>query len=266
MATTRTALVTGAGTGIGAAVARRLAADGFSLVLSGRRPEPLAATAETVRGLGAGVVVVAGDAATTAGAQAAVEGARATFGGLDLLVYNAGISRGGTALEQTPEGWDEVLRVNVTGAFLTARVALPDLLERRGAIVTVASSSALRASAASVAYCSSKAALLMLTRCLALDHGPAGLRANCVCPGWVETEMADRSMDALGEALGVDRAGAYAAATASVPARRAATPDEVAEVVAWLAGPGSSYVNGVAVPVDGGAAVVDVATTAFGPN
>jgi NAD(P)-dependent dehydrogenase (short-subunit alcohol dehydrogenase family) len=105
----------------------------------------------------------------------------------------------------------------------------------------------------------------MLTQCIALDHGPQGVRANCVCPGWIRTEMGDRAMDELAGLRATDRESAYDLATAPVPARRPGEPAEAADVVAWLAGPQSTYVNGAVVTVDGGSAVVDAASLAFGP-
>jgi meso-butanediol dehydrogenase/(S,S)-butanediol dehydrogenase/diacetyl reductase len=252
----RVALVTGGGTGIGAAVARRLAADGYAVAVTGRRPGPIEEVAREINGL-----AVAADTGFPADAERAVAETVARFDGLDALVLNAGVGGEGSLLDLEPETFGAVLQTNVTGAFLMARAAIPHLLERRGAIVSVASVSALRAAPASLAYCSSKAALAMLTQCIALDHGPAGVRANCICPGWVRTPMADGEMDSLGHD---SREEAYAAATRDVPLRRASSPEEIAGSVAWLLSEGASYVNGAVIPIDGGVTIVDVGTLAFG--
>lgn len=256
---TRVALVTGGGTGIGAAVARRLAADGYAVAVTGRRPEPIQEVAREIEGL-----AVTADTGVALDAERAVAETVKRYGGLDALVLNAGVGGEGSLLDLDPESFDRVYRVNVTGAFLMARAAISQLLERRGAIVTVASVAGLRAGPANLAYCSSKAALAMLTQCIALDHGPAGVRANCVCPGWVRTPMADREMDSLAEALEASREDAYAEVTAEVPLRRPSSPGEIAGTVAWLLSVDASYVNGAVIPVDGGHTIVDVGTIAFG--
>jgi NAD(P)-dependent dehydrogenase (short-subunit alcohol dehydrogenase family) len=196
-----------------------------------------------------------------ADAERAVHVAAEAFEGLDLLVNNAGIGVEGTALELGPEEWDTVLRTNLTGAFLMARAALPHLEARRGSIVNVSSTSGFLAGPGWAAYCTSKAGLVMLTRSLANDFGPAGVRSNCVCPGWVRTPMGDEDMDAVARVHGTDREGAYRLVHKDVPLRRPAEPDEVAAAVAFLAGPDAAYVNGVALPVDGGAGVVDPTAT-----
>ena len=253
---TRVALVTGGGTGIGAAVARRLSLDGYEVAVTGRRAGPIEEVAAEVDGL-----AVVADAGVAGDAMRAVAETVDRFGGLDALVLNAGVGGVGSLLDLGPDVFEEVLRINVTGAFLTARAAIPHLLERRGAIVSIASVSALRAAPESLAYCSSKAALAMLTQCIALDHGSDGVRANCLCPGWVRTPMADSEVDALG----LDsREGAYAVATQDVPLRRPSEPEEIAAAVAWLLSDDASYLNGAVIPVDGGVTIVDVGTLAFG--
>jgi meso-butanediol dehydrogenase/(S,S)-butanediol dehydrogenase/diacetyl reductase len=253
---TRVALVTGGGTGIGAAVARRLAADGYSVAVTGRRSGPIEEIAREIDGL-----AIVSDTGVAADADRAVAETVTRFGSLDALVLNAGIGGEGSLLDLDPAVFERVFATNVTGAFLVARAAISHLLESRGAIVSVSSVAGMRSAPSSLAYCSSKAALTMLTQCIALDHGPAGVRANAVCPGWVRTPMADGEMDALG----LDsREEAYAAATQDVPLRRASSPEEIAGSVAWLLSEDASYVNGAVIPIDGGLTIVDVGTLAFG--
>jgi NAD(P)-dependent dehydrogenase (short-subunit alcohol dehydrogenase family) len=255
---TRAAIVTGGGTGIGAAIARRLAADGFAVCVTGRRREPLdAVAAET------GALAVTADTGDPAGAQAAVDAAKAAFGRLDLLVCNAGIGASGTVEEQTPETWDAVLRTNLTGAFLACRAALPELVQTKGSIVTISSDAGLRAGPRSAAYCSAKAGLIMLTQCIALDYGPVGVRANCICPGWIRTPMADSEMDELGALKETDREGAYALVSSRVPLRRPGDPDEIAAAVAWLASEGAGFTTGAVLAIDGGNSIVDASSAEF---
>jgi len=253
------ALVTGGGTGIGAAIARRLAVDGWSVSVTGRRAGPIEDVATEIGGL-----AIVADTGAEPDAQRAVDETVARFGGLDALVCNAAIGGRGSLRELDPRTWEDVLRTNLSGAFLMARAAIDHLALRRGSIVTVSSAAGLRASADSLAYCSSKAGLAMLTQCIAVDHGPEGVRANCICPGWVRTPMADAEMDELGGLLGTDREGAYQASVVDVPLRRAATPEEIAATVAWLVSEDAGYVNGAVIPVDGGHTPVDVGTIAFG--
>jgi meso-butanediol dehydrogenase / (S,S)-butanediol dehydrogenase / diacetyl reductase len=257
----RTVLVTGGGSGIGAAVAATLTADGLQVCVAGRRREPLE---EVAAATGAHPVSV--DVSEPTGAAAAVEACLTRFGRLDGLVVSSGTGAGGTVLEQTLERWNRVIATNLTGTFLLCQAALEPLIQTRGAIVTVSSLAGLRADPGSAAYCSSKAGMIMLTQCIALDYGPLGVRANCVCPGWIATEMADAAMDELGELRSVDRQSAYELAVADVPARRAGRAQEAAAAVAWLVSPAASYVNGAVLTVDGGAAVVDAGTLAFAPH
>jgi meso-butanediol dehydrogenase / (S,S)-butanediol dehydrogenase / diacetyl reductase len=257
----RAVIVTGGGTGIGAATARVLAAGGDQVAVLGRRPGPLHAVAAQTGALD--LVCDVSDAGQVAASVGAVLD---RFGRLDGLVLNAGIMRSGGLAELTPADWDALLAVNLTGAFLVARAALPHLLESRGAVVSVASSAALRASSGMGGYAVTKAGLTMLTQSLAVDHAHQGLRANVVCPGWTVTEMADEEMAEFGAPRGLAAPEAYDLVTSLVPQRRAASADEVAAVVAWLLSDAASYVNGAVIPVDGAGAAVDVGTLPFDPR
>src|SRR5947209_702747 len=261
----RAALVTGAGTGIGRAVAERFAADGYAVGVAGRRAGPLEQVAAS---LPAGrAVVITGDVGTAEGAKAAVDSVVAAFGGLDVLVCNHGVGDSAPVGDDTPDGWERTMRINLTGPFLLAREALPHLIPRRGCIVNVASTNAWQAGPGWASYCTSKAGLVMLTRCIASDYGPQGVRANTVCPGWVRTPMGDEDMSAVAEAWGTDLEHAYALCTRDSPLRRPADPSEIAGVVRFLAGDDASYVNGIEVAVDGGSMAVDASSTAFhGPD
>jgi meso-butanediol dehydrogenase / (S,S)-butanediol dehydrogenase / diacetyl reductase len=257
-----TVLVTGGGTGIGAAVARALAAAGDQVVICGRRPEPLATVAGET-----GALAVTCDIGDPEAAGSLVERAVAEYGGLDGLVLNAGAMYPGGVAELTAADFAAMVAVNLTGAFAVARAALPHLLAGgRGTVVSVASIAALRAASGMGGYAATKAGLAMLTQSLAVDHAHEGLRANVVCPGWTVTEMADEEMAAFGAERGISAAQAYELVTALVPQRRPASADEVAAVVCWLLSDAASYVNGAVIPVDGSAAAVDVGTIAFDPR
>ena len=253
----KVAIVSGGGTGIGAATARLFAREGARVVVTGRRPGPIGSVAQEIGG-----AAVAGDAADPAHAAHAVAAARA-FGRLDIVVANAGVAFGGAAREITDETWRATMDVNVSGPLFLVRAALPALLEHGGSIVVVSSVSGYVSSAASAAYVTSKTALLGLTRSLAVDYGPHGVRTNAVCPGWVVTPMGDESMDEIAADRGISRAEAYGLATANVPLGRPATAEEIAACCLFLASDESSIVNGAELVADGGQLAVDVAALAF---
>jgi NAD(P)-dependent dehydrogenase (short-subunit alcohol dehydrogenase family) len=262
----RVAVITGAGTGIGAATAARFAAEGAAVVLTGRRPEPLAATeAEVTRHAPADrVLTIPADAAFPADMAGVAREAVSRFGGIDVLVANAGGRGPGTAAEIGEGDWDRALRENLTTCLISAQACLPELVRRRGSVVVVSSIAGLAASGESAGYVSAKHGLIGLARSMTKDFGPRGVRVNTVCPGWVRTPMADVEMDELARLHGLaSRDAAYALASAQVPLRRPAEPAEVAAVIAFLASEHASAVAGAVLTVDGGATAVDLPSIAF---
>jgi meso-butanediol dehydrogenase/(S,S)-butanediol dehydrogenase/diacetyl reductase len=249
----KVAIVSGGGTGIGAATAALFCREGADVTITGRRPEPLEQVAAAT-----GAVAVPGDASSEASVEAAIDATVERFGGLDIVIANAGVGFGGATGEVSDEDWQRTMDVNLTGAMRLVRAALPHLVRRPGAaIVAVASVSGLVSTPRSAAYEASKAGLLALVRSVALDYGPLGVRCNAVCPGWIRTEMGDRAAQEIASERSITLDEAYALLNEPVPLRRAGTPEEVAACCAFLASDDASYVNGAALVVDGGGMVVD---------
>jgi meso-butanediol dehydrogenase / (S,S)-butanediol dehydrogenase / diacetyl reductase len=258
----KVAVISGGGSGIGAATARLFADEGATVVVTGRRPEPLREVADATGGL-----AIAGDAADPAHAEAIVARTVEAFGGVDVVIANAATGDGRSAAKVDDEGWQRVLDVNLTGPLRLARASLPSMIERGGgSIVMVSSVIALAASTDSAAYAASKTALIGLMRSIAVDFGPRGIRANVVCPGWVRTPMGDRAMDQLTGSGTDDRDEGYLLATRFVPLRRAAMPEEIARCCLFLANDESSIVTGAVLVADGGQTAVDLGGIAFGPQ
>lgn len=256
----KVALISGGGTGIGAAVVRRLARDGAKVIIMGRRQAQLEALAGPI---GAGMFV--GDASDPAQAEAAVRQAVERFGGLDVVVANAGGHGFATIAETTDEDWEAARRANLDTAVILLRAAMPELVRRRGAIAVTASIASLAAPASAFGYTVTKHAQIGLVRSIARDFGRQGVRCNAVCPGWVTTEMADGEMDELRARMNLaTREEAYALVTRDVPLGRPAHPDEVAAAIAFLCSAEASMITGAILTVDGGSTIVDVPTLAFG--
>lgn len=255
----KVALITGGGTGIGAATARRFSDAGAAVALTGRRAEPIEAVANEIGG-----IAVSGDVSDPAQCAEAVAQTVGRLGGLDILVANAGIEAVGSIVELDTDEWDRVQRVNVDGVLHASRAAIPAMRERgRGAIVAVSSVAGLSAGPHYAAYVTSKTALLGLVRSMAYDLGPDGIRVNALCPGWVRTEMSEREVQALADEKGVDFDTALAQVTQWLPLHRMADPDEIAGVIEFLASDDASFVTGSVLVADGGGEVVDVGTLAF---
>ena len=257
----RVVVITGGGTGIGAAIAERYAAEGAHVVILGRRLTPLKETAAHT-----GATAIVADVADGASARAAVAQIVERYGRIDVLVANAG-GHGFAAVGDTgDEDWDGAIRANLSTAFVMTREALPAL--RRGndsQIVIVSSLAGLFAGPSVAGYTVGKHALVGLTRSLARDYSRHGVRTNAVCPGWVRTPMADAEMDEFAShAADIDgREAGYAAVTADVPLGRPAEPAEIAAIVRFLGSSQSSYITGSVIVADGGAHIVDLPTLAF---
>ena len=246
------ALITGAASGIGRATCLRLARDTKTRDLATkiaavdlRLSQELDAVVDEARALGAEAIALHGDMATADAPARVVAEAIARFGGLDAVVSNAGINRPGSLLDYTLEDWDRVFAVNTRATWLLGQAAHPALAVSRGAIVAVASMSGSNAHANLGAYGPSKAALIMLAQVMAQEFGRDGIRVNTVSPGMVRTGMT-ASVYADG--------GIATQRDALVPLGRVATPEDIADVIAFLLGPDARYVNGHDLVVDGGVA------------
>jgi NAD(P)-dependent dehydrogenase (short-subunit alcohol dehydrogenase family) len=254
----KVAIITGGGTGIGAATARLFRKEGAEVIVMGRRVEPLREVADET-----GAIAFAGDAADTDDVRAVVALARERFGGIDIIVPNAAGHAHGACIDVDDASWAGAVDSILTTAFKLCREALPSLIERRGSIVIVSSLAGVFAGPEVVGYTTMKHALTGLTRSLARDYGPRGVRVNSVNPAWVRTPMADNAMDALSAAKGISREEAYTLSTSHVPIRRAGEPEEVASICLFLASPDAALIQGAVIMADGGAHIVDLPTLAL---
>jgi NAD(P)-dependent dehydrogenase (short-subunit alcohol dehydrogenase family) len=245
----RHAIITGAGSGIGEAAARRLAGLGAKITLVGRSPEKLRRVADTLPE----AFVAPADVTQDDQLAEAVETARKRFGSVAILVNNAGVAPSAPFLKTTRLNLDSVMAVNLTGAFLASQAALPDMIALGwGRIVNVASTAALQGYGYVAAYCASKHALLGLTRALAREVARKGVTVNAVCPGFVETAIVDQAVATIVAKTGRTEEEARTELAASNPQGRLIRPDEVADAIAWLCLPQTEGVNGAAIPISGG--------------
>ncbi|HXM33952.1 MAG TPA: glucose 1-dehydrogenase [Pyrinomonadaceae bacterium] len=243
----KVAVVTGGASGIGRAAAEILAARGAAVAVLDLAQEAGNETAESIRQREERALFFSVDVSQPRQIQAAVDEAHALFGPIDILVVSAGIQRYGNALTTSDEQWTEVMNVNVNGAWYAARACLPDMVGRGGSIVNVASVQALASQFNVLAYTASKHAVIGLTRSMAMDFASEKIRVNAVCPGTVDTPMLRWAAS-----LDPNPQSVYDACARMHPLGRIAQPEEVGEVVAFLAHDNASFVTGAVWTVDGG--------------
>jgi NAD(P)-dependent dehydrogenase (short-subunit alcohol dehydrogenase family) len=257
----KVALVTGGGSGIGEAVARRFAAQGAKVGITGRRAEPLEKVAADI-----GAMALPGDATDATDVDESIAKLVKRFGGLDIVVNNAGIVVIGNIEKIDDADWSAVVDTNLNGPRRVVRAALPHLRQRGGGtIVNISSIGAFFAGWDMAVYGPTKAALVALTMSLARDYGAEGIRVNALCPGWVDTPMVEPLLQMLSSQRGISLDAAREILVHHNPIRRMTKPDEIARCVEFLATDASSCVTGAVLLADGGQSVVDVGTLILSP-
>jgi 3-oxoacyl-[acyl-carrier protein] reductase len=238
----RVALVTGASRGIGEAIARRLAAEGATVLAAARSTPSLDRVVAEISSAGGAARAVALDVSETASIDAAVKSALEEHGQIDVLVNNAGIAEDNLILRMSREAWDRVLATNLTGAFLLTQAVVKGMVRRRyGRIVNVTSVVGLMGNAGQANYASAKAGLIGLTKSIARELGSRNVTCNAVAPGFITTAMTDRMTAEARETL-----------SAQIPLQRLGSPEDVASAVAYLASEEAGYVTGTVLNVSGG--------------
>jgi NAD(P)-dependent dehydrogenase (short-subunit alcohol dehydrogenase family) len=253
----KVALITGGGTGIGAAIAARFVAEGAKVCISGRRRETLdkvvgafpPGSATTCQGDVSRDEDVARMVATT------VE-----FGGkIDVLVNNAAISVNGSVAEMDRSVWRQVIGSNLTGPFMLMQEAIPHMIRNGGgSIINIASMGGLRCLPGMPAYCTSKAGLIMLSQQAALDYGQQKIRVNAICPGAIKTEMVEKEFGQIGRMIGMEPDSFFEMVSKVLPLQRFGDPREIGGICTFLASDDSSFMTGSAIVIDAGTAIVDV--------
>jgi NAD(P)-dependent dehydrogenase (short-subunit alcohol dehydrogenase family) len=241
----RRAIVTGGASGIGRATAQLLSAEGARVAVADLDEAGARAVAEAC---GPDALALGMDVSEAEDCRRAVERVADAYGGLDVLVNNAGIIRRADVVETTEEEWDRVMAVNVRSVYLMSRFAIPVMVAGGGgAIVNTGSGWGLKGGARAASYCASKGAVVNLTRAMAIDHGPQDVRVNCVCPGDTDTAMLRSEAEQLGETE-----DAFLADAAARPLQRIGRPEDVAHAIAYLASDAAAFVTGSVLVVDGG--------------
>ena len=244
----KVALITGGTSGIGSATALRFAREGAAVAITGRNTERGERVVQAIAAQGGEALFVSADVRSAVECRQAVEQTLDRFGKIDVLFNNAGVFHPSTVLECTEEEWDETIDASLKGAFLMSKYVLPSMIERgSGSIIHTSSGWGILGGDKAAAYCAAKGGLVVMAKAMAIDHGPNGIRVNCVCPGDVKTPML--SDDAAKRGMSWEE---YAAVAADRPLGRIGTVAEIAEAVLFLASDESSFVTGTALVVDGG--------------
>jgi meso-butanediol dehydrogenase / (S,S)-butanediol dehydrogenase / diacetyl reductase len=255
----KVAIVTGGGTGIGEAVTRRFIACGARVCITGRRQEMLDGVAQSLPE--GSVKTCAADVSDEKDVQRILQTALSFEGGLHVLVNNAAIDQDPPAsvVDMDVSKWRRMLEVNLTGPFLMMKACIPHMINAGvGSVVNISSLAGLRSNSDMPGFCTTKGGLINLTQQAALDYGRNNVRCNVVCPGATKTDMFTENMEAFAQMLGTNVEDIFARFMKDVPLSRVARPDEMAGICAFLASDDSSFLTGTVIPVDGGAAVVDV--------
>ncbi len=242
MGESKVAIVTGSARGIGKAIAMKFAKDGYDVVISDILEDAAKNTAKEIEALGQKALVVVADVSKAEDAERLISETVNAFGRLDVLVNNAGITRDNLAIRMKEAEWDMVLNINLKGTFLCSQAAAKVMMKKRaGRIVNIASVSGILGTAGQANYASSKAGVIALTKALARELGPRNITVNAVAPGYIITEMTEKLPEKVKEDY-----------LSQIPLKRGGTPEDVANVVAFLASDAASYVTGTTLIVSGG--------------
>ncbi len=242
MSDQRVAIVTGSARGIGKAIAVKLAQEGYNIVISDILEDAAQATAKEIEALGVKSLAIVADVSKAEDAEKLIKQTVETFGQLDVLVNNAGVTRDNLAIRMSEAEWDMVLNINLKGTFLCSQQAAKVMMKKRwGRIVNIASVSGILGTAGQANYASSKAGVIALTKAYARELGPRNITVNAVAPGFILTEMTEKLPDKVKDEY-----------LAQIPLKRAGKPEDVANVVAFLASDAAAYVTGTTIIVSGG--------------
>lgn len=244
----KVALITGAASGIGRATALLFAREGTAIAVADVKTDDGQRVADEIIESGGQAFFEPMDVTRTADCRRLVERAIRKFGRIDILFNNAGIIRRATVLDLSEEDWDRVMAVNVKSIYLLSREVIPHMQKAGGGtIINTSSGWGLAGGAKATVYCASKGAVVLLTKAMAIDHGPQNIRVNCICPGDTDTEMLGEEAQQLGV-----QSSRFLADSAKRPLGRVGTPAEIAQAALYLASDASSFVTGTALVVDGG--------------